>query len=157
MAAGVCKYLHTSYVLHTVSETQKSSPERWVARQSAAHLSTALKRPWANPSTTHDHFALRIKTAKRRHPCRRVAINLSAKLEHIKAYSSQHYYFSERCSRTHNALSCCSHHSFAKNITFSLWILRAKAVKCFSFPFHGSCTDVTDQSLTFLELSIFFG
>jgi hypothetical protein len=78
-----------------VSETQRSSPERWVSRQSTAQLATALKRPWANPSTTHDHFALRIETAKRRHPCRRIVINLSAKLEHIKANSSQQYDCSE--------------------------------------------------------------
>jgi hypothetical protein len=40
---------------------------------------------------------------------------------------------------------------------FSLCILHAKVAKSFSFPLHGSCTDVTDQSLTFLEMSILFG
>jgi hypothetical protein len=59
--------------------------------------------------------------------------------------------------RSTHAHCCCSHHSCAKNKTFSLPILHAKAVKYSSFPLHGSCADVTDQSLTFLELSIFFG
>jgi len=155
----VCKNLRTSHAFTQYLKPRRS-PIRWVARQAAVLLDTAIQRAWANPTTTHDHFRLTYRdcqTSAPVSPCRPVAINLSAKLEHIKAYSSHHYDFSGRCSRTHNALCCCSHHSCAKNKTFSLWILHAKEVKSFSFPLHGSCSDATDQSLTFLELSIFSG
>jgi hypothetical protein len=156
--SGTCNYLRTSYVLHTVSETKEAPPNGGSPASQPPCLQTSFKQPWTKPSTTHDHFALRIDTAKHKHPRRRVTPSNSQQNWSSWKHTAASIMISAKDDRqptTHFPVALITVSIKIKHFHFGFSMQRA--VKSFAFPLHSSCTDVTDQSLTFLEPSTFFG